>query len=257
MRPRCLAPHPTRACASWPRRDRPAGPMTTRTRLVLGGAALALIWQLPYGQMALYPLSLLATFTHEMGHGLSALLLGQQFEQMLLYADGSGLAMWRGQPSALDRALIAAGGLLGPTLAGTGLLLMARSERFARAALALLALLLLTCVALWVRNGFGIGFVLGLALALLLAARWLPRAWASGLLHLMALTLCLSWFSDLGYMFSEHAQLADGRVPSDSAQIAQALGLTYWFWGGLIAAISLLTVVLGITAASRKTTGTM
>ena len=38
--------------------------MNSRTLLILSVAAVAAIWQLPYGRQALYPLTLLATFAH-------------------------------------------------------------------------------------------------------------------------------------------------------------------------------------------------
>ena len=64
--------------------------------LLLAVATIIVVWQLPYGPQVLYPLSLLATFAHELGHGLAALLAGEEFEYLLLHADGSGLAAWRG-----------------------------------------------------------------------------------------------------------------------------------------------------------------
>ena len=229
--------------------------MHPRTRLLLTGAAIALVWQLPYGQMALYPLTLLATYVHEMGHGLTALLLGQHFEQMLLHADGSGMAMWRGNPSRIETALIAAGGLLGPTMAGVGLLLLSGSTRFARVLLVMLALVLMVSMALWSRNIFGIGFLLIWAVVLLLGARLLSAFGAAFLLQVIAITLCLSWFTDLDYMFSGQAVVNGAVHLSDSAAIAQALFLPYWFWGGLVALVSMLLLLLGVAVASRATTG--
>jgi hypothetical protein len=226
--------------------------MHPRTRLLLTSAAIALVWQLPYGQMALYPLTLLATYVHEMGHGLMALLLGHQFHEMLLHADGSGMAVWQGNPGRLETALIAAGGLLGPTLAGVGLLLLSGSSRLARTLLVVLALVLLASMALWSRNIFGLGFLLVWAVVLLLAARYLPAAGAAWTLQLIAITLCLSWFTDLDYMFSGQAVVGGVTHLSDSAVIAQALFLPYWFWGGLVALLSmLLLLLLGVAVASR------
>jgi len=229
--------------------------MTPRTRLILSATTIALLWQLPYGAQLLYPLTLLATFAHEMGHGLSALAVGASFEEMLLHADGSGMAVWHGNPGRLASALIAAGGLIGPSLAGVSLLLLSRAPRFARAALLLAALLLLIAVALWVRNAFGIGFLLAWALCLGLAAKVLPDAAAAFFLHLMALTLCLSWLTDLDYMFSGQALVNGVALPSDSAVMAAALWLPYWFWGGVVAAFSLAVLLLGIGFASRRVAG--
>lgn len=225
--------------------------MNSRTLLILSAAAVAVIWQLPYGRQALYPLTLLATFAHEMGHGLTALLVGAEFEKLYLYADGSGLAVWRGNPGGLSTALIAAGGLVGPTLSGMALL-CSGSPRFARAVLLILAGLFGVTIMFWLRNPFGVAFLIATAAVFVLAARYLPGRGAAFLLHLIAVTLCLSWFADLDYMFSEHASVNGGLHLSDSAVIAQALGLPYWFWGGLVASFSLAIVIVGIRFVSRS-----
>ena len=226
--------------------------MNPRTLLILSAATIAVIWQIPYGKQILYPLTLLATYAHEMGHGLTALLVGEQFDQLRLYADGSGLALWHGNPGRVASALIAAGGLLGPTFAGIGLLLLAGTPRSARFVLATLAVLIAITIILWVRNPFGIAFLLALAGCLGLAARILPDYGAALLVPLIALTLCLSWFTDLGYMFSAYAEVDGTRHPSDSALIAQALWLPYWFWGGAIALFSLVVAILGIAYVGRR-----
>lgn len=221
-------------------------PIRSRTLLVLSTIAIVVVWQVPYGRELLYPLTLLATYAHEMGHGLTALLTGADFDQMLLHADGSGMAVWRGNPGRLASALIAAGGLVGPTFAGVGLLLASRTPRFARAVLATLSVLLLVSMAVWTRNAFGAAFLLTVAVTLGLAAKLLPDAAAAFVLHLIAATLCLSWFNHLGYMFSAQAVVNGVAMPSDSAVIAQALWLPYWFWGGVVAAFSLAVTALAV-----------
>lgn len=226
--------------------------MNFRALLILSAVTVAVIWQLPYGKQILYPLTLLATYAHEMGHGLTALLAGEEFNQLRLYADGSGLALWHGNPGRAASALIAAGGLAGPTLAGIGLLLFARTPRLARIVLAALATLIAISIALWVRNPFGIAFLFALAGSLGLAARMLPDYGTAFLVPTIALTLCLSWFTDLGYMFSAYAEVDGLRHPSDSAIIAQALWLPYWFWGGVVALFSLAVAILGIVFVSRR-----
>ena len=225
--------------------------MHSRTLLILSVLAVVVIWQLPYGKQILYPLTLLATFAHEMGHGLMAMLLGAHFDQLHLNADGSGLAIWQGDPGPAARALIAAGGLLGPSLAGVGLLFAGTSSR-ARAALSVLAASILIVVAVWVRNPFGILFLLAVAAILAVAARILPAAGAAFLVSFVAVTLCLSWFADLNYMFSAYAEVDGRRHPSDSAAIAQALWLPYWFWGGIVAISSLAVLVLGLRRVSER-----
>lgn len=226
--------------------------MQQSTRLLASTAAVLLIWQLPYGRQLLYPLTLLATYAHELGHGLTAMLLGFEFDQLHLHADGSGLAAWRGNPGMAATALIAAGGLIGPTIVGSVLLILSRSVRFGRALLAVLALLVAATVVLWVRNPFGIAFLLTASVGLALAAKTLSDTASSFLLHMIAVSLCLSWFSDLDYLFSEHALVGGTRHPSDTAVMAEVLWLPYWFWGGVVALITCSVAVLGVGCASRS-----
>ncbi len=221
--------------------------MQSRSLLILSTAAVVLIWQVPYGHQLLYPLTLLATYAHEMGHGITALLTGSDFDHLILHADGSGMAQWRGNPGRVATALIAAGGLVGPTFAGIGLLLASRKPRFSRTVLASLAILIVVSVVFWSRNAFGVAFMLTVAATLGLAAKLLPQAAASFLLHFIAATLCLSWFNHLGYLFSAQAVVNGVGMPSDSAVIAQALWLPYWFWGGVVALFSLAVAAWGIS----------
>lgn len=47
--------------------------------LVAAAGLTVLLWRFPWGNYLLYPFTLLATWFHEMGHGLTALLLGESF----------------------------------------------------------------------------------------------------------------------------------------------------------------------------------
>lgn len=96
--------------------------------LVACAAASVLLWQTSWGSTLLYPFTILATWFHEMGHGLAALLTGNSFEELLIFADGSGLATSSRNADgySLTSALISAGGPLGPALAGSGLILASR-----------------------------------------------------------------------------------------------------------------------------------
>ena len=243
------------------RHDNPQQPMASTPAsaspglLLLAAAAIVVAWQVPYGPQALYPLTLLATFAHEMGHGIAALLVGGDFDRLSLHANGSGLAEWRGEAGRFARAAIAAGGLLGPTVAGVGLLLLAGSTRQARVLLWVFAAGLVFCVAMWVRNPFGIVFLLAMAAALAAAGRWLKDSGAAFLLHVLAAVLCLSWFRDLDYMFSGTAVVGGVARPSDSAVIAQNLWLPFWFWGALVAVLSLGLLVLGLWIVHRRSRG--
>ncbi len=79
-----------------------------------------MLWQTYWGSLLLYPFTILSTWFHEMGHGIAAMLTGNTFDRLLIYPDGSGLALSL-RPADSSRfvdALVAAGGPLGPPIAG-------------------------------------------------------------------------------------------------------------------------------------------
>ncbi|PKL76350.1 MAG: peptidase M50, partial [Candidatus Melainabacteria bacterium HGW-Melainabacteria-1] len=41
--------------------------------LIVAAMITVMLWQMPFGGLALYPFTILATWFHEMGHGLSAM----------------------------------------------------------------------------------------------------------------------------------------------------------------------------------------
>jgi hypothetical protein len=51
--------------------------------------------------------------------------------------------------------------------------------------------------------------------------------------------LALSVFSRSDYLFTSVAQTAAGTMPSDTAQIADALAGPYWLWGIVAGLVSL------------------
>ena len=55
--------------------------------VIAGTVALYLV---PYGRYVAYPLLLLSTFAHEMGHGLTALVMGGTFESLVMSAGRLG-----------------------------------------------------------------------------------------------------------------------------------------------------------------------
>lgn len=193
-----------------------------------------------------WPLHLLATLVHELGHGLAALLVGGGFEALRIHPDGSGVATTLSDGTRLTRAWIAAGGPLGPPLAALGLFLAARRPAIARAALSLLALGLVAVLLLWVRNLFGSGVVLVLAAVLgCIAWKATPRQNQIAVCFL-AVQMSLAVFSRADYLFAATARTEQGPRPSDTAQIADALWLPHWFWGSLIVLASLTVLVLGL-----------
>ncbi len=215
-----------------------------RIALILGALLiLALQRWVPMGRLILYPFTLLSTWVHEMGHGLTALLVGGRFLKLDIFADASGMAhleVTRGLGSALSSA----GGLLGPPFFGALCLVVAR--RAARPLLLFLAAGLLLSLLLWVRTLVGLFTVGGLGIGIALLARWLPENGRLFFAQLLGLLFVFDTLARGDYLFTEGARVGGALHPSDVASIAKSLGGPYLMWGGLIACLSGLLIVVGL-----------
>ena len=211
-------------------------------RLVLAfwvAAALAVaLPQLPFGRMALYPFALLATWAHEMGHGLSALLVGGRFDRLMLFPDLGGVAFSSRPDNVIAPVMISAGGLLGPAVAGGLTIVFGARRRLAPRVLAIFGVLLVASLLLWVRNPFGMASILVLALGFVGLARYGSEGVKLVTAQLTGIQLCLGSLADVDYMFTRDF-VRGGQVQiSDTQAIAEQLLLPYWFWGGMVAALS-------------------
>lgn len=216
--------------------------------LLLATAVTFVVYFVPVLDVLAWPLLLVSTFVHELGHGLTALALGGQFRALSIWPDASGVAAYSGRFGSWQQALIAAGGLLGPPLGAALLFAAGRTAKGARLALLVSAAVALLVCAAFVRNAFGALFVAGLALALgIVGLRGSVRL-SQFVTVFLAIQLSLSVFARADYLFMDRAITGSGTVVSDTAQISAALGLPYWFWGALIASASVLIVWLGLRA---------
>jgi hypothetical protein len=209
------------------------------------------LWQLPAGAYILYPFTILATWFHEMSHGLMALLLGGQFRKLEIFGDGSGVASYAMSLSLapIGPALVAAAGPMGPPIAGSALILASRSFKAATLSLKILGGFLLLSTLIWVRSLFGLIAIPLLGLIILAIALKAPR-WLQGFaIQFLGVQACISTYHQLDYLFSYSA----GPLGlSDTAQIQQRLLLPYWFWGGLMAIASLVILVQSLRIAYRS-----
>ncbi len=192
-----------------------------------------------------WPLLLISTLAHELGHGLFARLLGAQFDSLVLWPNGAGVASYHGNFSSLSIAAIAAAGLLGPPFTALLLMLAGRHSRAAHIALGVCSAFLVLVTLLWAGSLFTVVVCLALAAtAGLLAWRGSPSVSQIACLFL-AVQLSLSVFARGDYLFMRSAHTGAGVMPSDVSQIALALLLPYWLWGGLIAALSVGVLLFG------------
>lgn len=220
---------------------------------IVVSAAFLILYQIPYGRYVIYPISLLFTYVHEMGHGLTAILVGGSFEHFKMWSDTSGVAYNMIPDASFARALVAAGGLINPAIVAALLFLCGRYERAAKATLGVFgALAAISCILL-VRNLFGVLFVsLLAAFCLFSAINFSPKV-VQTIIIILAIGLATSTIAEGDYLFMDFGTTGDGKeMASDTQQIAQNLFLPYWFWGGLVAALSGLVLVLGIWFFFKK-----
>jgi hypothetical protein len=216
-----------------------------RWMLVISAAVTIALYAVPQGHHVAYPLMLISTVVHEMGHGIAALLVGGSFVKFEMWSNGSGVAQHFGDYGNVAKAFIAAGGLVGPALVAGIFLAVGGRPRLARVCLGLFGAFLLVSLALWVRNGFGMAFVGGLAaVCLAIAVRGSAQLGQLSLIFL-AVQLALSAYARADYLFTEVADTSAGPMPSDVQHMADALVFPYWFWGALCAAFSVLAIIIG------------
>lgn len=224
-------------------------------RLLLLSIALTFaLYMLPFGRTLAYPLLLLSTVAHELGHGLGALLSGGSFSQLSIYSNGAGLAL-TSSSGTLSRVFTLAGGLLGPPcLAALGFR-MSVTGLSAKRALMVGGLLTLLCCVCFARNLFGVVFLGALGLSLLALSQRASSLVSQLTVSFLSTQLAMSVFSRSDYLFTPVAQLGGGReMPSDVGQLEALLLLPYWLWGALIGAMSLWILWWGVRRALPKLT---
>ncbi|GJD21569.1 hypothetical protein RIVM261_065250 [Rivularia sp. IAM M-261] len=218
--------------------------------LIAAAIATSVLWQIPGGDYILYPFTILATWFHEMAHGLTAALLGGNFEQLQIFSNGSGVATFS-FPSSWDpirRALVAAAGPMGPPIAGAALIIASRSFKTASLSLKILGISLLISTLIWVRSPFGFILIPLLGVTILAVGLKASR-WVQGFaVQFLGVQACISTYHQLDYLFS---YTAGPLGLSDTAQIQQQLLLPYWVWGAFMAVASLIILIQSLRVAYR------
>ncbi len=218
-----------------------------RVQVLAGIAIVSIIaWQTEIGSLILYPFTILATWFHEMGHGIAAMLMGSQFERLEIYADGSGVAL-SSRPAGfapITDVLVSASGPLGPAIAGSLLIIASRTKEATRIALALVGAALLITTLIWVRSLTGWLVLPALGVAILaLALRGTDDQQGFGI-QFLGVQACISVWHQFGYLFSSGGSVGGAQQRSDTGAIADVLLLPYWFWGAAIS-VAILAMLWG------------
>lgn len=192
--------------------------------LLLAAALTFALSFVPFVSVLMYPLRLFATFIHEAGHALAALLSLGEVHHLQVNLDTSGVTMTSGG----SRFLIGSAGYMGTTLYGVALLLSTQRTQWARTML------------------IGTG-----AIVLLLTTFYAGEgaAWPAGLAMVGALGM---WLASLG---DQRAAWKKGGLWMGAAGLVVASGAWLWAHNGLLTWLLGLGSGLALLAASRWTGG--
>lgn len=213
-------------------------------RLLLAGIIVVMLPALPFGNYLIYPFTILTTWFHEMGHGLTALMMGQHFEQLMIYSSGSGIAQSAIDPDAsvFVLAAIAAGGPLAPSIAGAGLIMASAHHKAWRPTLWGVAAAIVVSVIIYVRSPVGYAVLPLVAVALAVIAWKAPAGFTRFVLQFLGVIAAMSMIADFNYLFTEIAVIGGQQILSDTGQIEAALVLPHWVWAALILTASAVMI---------------
>ena len=217
------------------------------------GASIVTIalWQVPGGNYILYPFTILATWFHEMAHGLMALAMGGKFQRLIIFSNGSGMAYYSGPLflEPISTVLVAAAGPMGPPLAGAGLIMASRNPKASSIILRCLGFFLFFSALVWVRSLFGFVAVFIMGAIVLGISFMKSQGIRNFAVQFIGVQACVATYFQIDYLFSYSA----GPLGiSDTGRIQQILFLPYWFWGALMAMGSLLILIASLRFAYRS-----
>lgn len=200
------------------------------------------IWQLPYFGWVQYPFILLGTWFHEMGHGLTAILVGGSFKYLEIYENGGGVAYYTisksYMPISIANALVAIGGLLGPAITGSVLIISGKSPKITRIALRVLIGIMILSLILWIRSFWGMVILISFIVFLTGITFFKNQKLEVITILFLGLQSVLSTYLQLDYLFTKQFE-RDGAIQiSDTQAIAENTIGTYWIWAILIVLIS-------------------
>jgi hypothetical protein len=225
----------------------PAAPNTAEAH-----PALSLLGLLVLGSILMWlggtpwtaPLEILVVFFHESAHALMTLLTGGKVVSMQVTIERGGEVLSAGG----NRFLTLSAGYLGSLLIGAGLLVAGMRSRHDQFILAIVAAFMALATVLFMRNLFGLAYGLGMALALLGIARFLPPLASDYALRLIGVMSLLYVPRDI---FSD--TIHRSHLHSDARMLAEEFGGATWMWGGLWLVLSLAICVYAVRLSLRRT----
>ncbi len=202
--------------------------------LVMALLASLVLWNLPFGGLVLYPFKLLATWLHEMSHGVVRLATGAGFSHLEVFRDTSGIAFAQRGVGGFGRAAIASAGYMGAAALGALLLVLAQTRARARAILIGFAIARGLSLLFGVRNDFGMGAVAIGGLACAVVGRFGGEHVALLVVNFVAAQACVNAVLDIRVLFRPQLVI-NGEVVgvSDAHNMAAASFGSAPMWAGV------------------------
>jgi preprotein translocase subunit SecG len=214
--------------------------------------------------VVLYPFKVLATWLHELSHGIAMIITGSGFDRMVIYRDTSGLAYAYTAVGSFGTAIIAAAGYMGTPLWGAVLLVVTPNARAARNALIVLAVLLVGTTILVIApapNGdrFGQYIVPAIGAAIALAAILLPDRWRVLVAHFIAAQACVNALLDIRVLLRP-SQVVDGKSTGNMSDAHNMAASTFgttetwavWTWAIIWLAWSLVILFVALRVSGSR-----
>lgn len=184
-----------------------------------------------FGALLLYPVTLLVTILHEMGHALGALITGGSVEGLQINPDGSGYTTTRGGSAGV----ILIGGYLGSAILGNVLFhIGARYHRMSQGALLSLAGVMALAGLIWFESFESTGILWVFAMTLGFIA--LKTRWDQDVLMFLGLAAVLYIIQDFNVGPSSDLAMYEKVVGVFPAQIWM------YIWLGLAAILFFLNL---------------
>lgn len=202
--------------------------------LVIALLGTLVLWNVPYGWVALYPFKIFATWIHESSHALMMLATGAGLDRLEIYRDTSGLAYPAYAVSAAAQAVISSAGYVGTAAFGACFLILGRTDRGGRGVLLLLSTFMALSVIIGIRNIFGVLAVTAEAVALVGLAVWGGERVCAFAVSFLAAQSCINAVLDIRVLFGA-TLFVNGRAhhESDADAMARVVGGPPGLWAAI------------------------
>ncbi len=198
-------------------------------QLLLITAIIFALWNTP----VVIPLKILIVFLHEISHALAVWITGGDVLSISVSPQQGGLTIGRGG----SRFLVLSSGYIGSLLIGVAILLIALKSKVDHVLMGCLGIATLLIAGFYIREGFALGFSVGLGVLMLASAWYLPHSINDTALRVIGLSSMIYVPFDI---FSD--TIARTGIRSDAYILAEEYGGTTVMWGGLWLVISLAVI---------------